>query len=74
MSWPQTGATHCHAQLELPREMLCKQKNCCLLELGSMKRMRLEPLHRMGLVPCCQDGYRAQVPQHPYRNKLYWSC
>ncbi len=50
--------------------MSCNQRIGCLL--GSMARIynlwdgSLNKRNVRGLVPCCgQDGYRAQVPQHP---------
>ena len=69
MPWPQTGATHYHAQLRLPDKgrAITGLVVCYVVWLGSMKGMGLMTCARCwGLVPCCsQDGYRAQVQQHP---------
>ncbi len=69
MSDPQTGATHYRAQLGLPdKGCLIKWLVVCYIEcLGSMKGMYFRTCARcVGLIPCCgQNGYRAQVPQHP---------
>ena len=70
MSCPQTGATHYHAQLELPDKGRAIKGLVVyyVVWLGSMfYGMCLWTSARcVGLVPCCgQDGYRAQVPQHP---------
>ncbi len=67
MPWPQTVATHCHAQLGIPDK--CRVIKglvvCYSVWLESMKGMG----HTQGaqvLVLCCgQDGKRAQVLQQP---------
>ena len=68
MPWPQTGATHYHAQLGLPDKGSANNVLvvCYVVWLGSMKGMGLRTWARCaGLVPYCdQVGYRAQVPQH----------
>ena len=69
MPWPQTGASHCHAQLGPPDKgraikglVICwSMARINDLWDGSMDKHKVR-----GLVPCGgQDGYRAQVPQHP---------
>ncbi len=70
MPWPQKGATHHHKHLGPPVKG-CTIKGLVVyyvVWLGSM-------IYGMGLWTrascvglvrcCCQDGYRAQVPQHP---------
>ena len=66
MPWPQTGATHYHAQLGLPdKDRAIKGLVVCyVVWLGSMI---YEMGHRIGarcvVVSCCvQDGYQSQVP------------
>ncbi len=62
MPWP--NALPCTAQLRIPdKGRTIKMFVVCLVVwLRSMKGMGL----RTVLIPCCgQDGYRAQVPQHP---------
>ena len=34
MTWPKTGATHYHAQLELLRQSSCNQRVCCSIGVG----------------------------------------
>ena len=65
MPWPKTGASHYHAQLDLPKtKVVCSnQRVGCLL--CSVIRV-YEGDRCVGLVPFCgQDGYRAQVLQNP---------
>ncbi len=65
MPWPQTGATHYHAQLG-PPDNGCGIKGldvCYVVWPGSMG---WDKRFIYSLVPCCgHDGYRAQVLQHP---------
>ena len=61
----QTGATHNHAQLELPGKgnTIKGLVVCYAVWLVSMKGASLRCIC---LVPCCgQDGYQDQVKQHP---------
>ncbi len=70
MPWPQTGATHYHAQLGLPyKRRAIKGLVVCsavwlvfmIYEMGLWTRARC-----MGLFSfCVKDGYQAQVSQHP---------
>ncbi len=69
MPWPQTGATHYHAQLGLPAK--CRAIKG-LVVCWSMARINdlwngsMDQRKVRCLVPCCgQDDYQAQVPQHP---------
>ncbi len=69
MPWPQTGATHYHKQLGLPDKVYANKGLgfSYVVWLGSLKGMGLWTSVRcLGMVPYCgQDGYQAQVPQHP---------
>ena len=69
MPWPQSNATHYHAQLGPPdKGRAIKGLVVCWsmarindLWDGSMDKRKVR-----SLVPCCgQDVNRAQVPQHP---------
>ena len=59
MSWPQTGATHCHAQLGPPdKGRTIKGLVVCYV----VWYWSLDKRNVCGLVLCSgQDGYRAQV-------------
>ena len=76
MPWPQTGATHYHAQLGLPDKGRAIKGLiiCYVVWLVSMiYGMGLWTNARcVGLVPCCgQDGYQAQMPQQPIDTSRY---
>ena len=67
MPWPKTGLTHYHAQLGLSDKDHGNKGLVFyyVVWLGSM-------IYGMGLVPCCcQDGYQAQVRQHPIDDTLH---
>ena len=78
MPWPKTIATHYHAQLGLPDKgrQIKGLVVCYVVWLRTM-------IYGMGLLtsigkvvlslPCGQDGYRAQVPQHPIDSYRYVS-
>ena len=53
MPWPQTGATHYHAQLEL-------------LAIKGLVVCRLCSMAMIYDSCCSQDGYQAQVAHHRY--------
>ena len=64
MSWPQTGATHYHAQLGLPYKgrVIKGLVVCYVVWPGSMKGIDLRTCARyVGLPCCCQDDQRDQV-------------
>ncbi len=78
MTWPQTGATHYHAQLGLPDKGRANKGLvvCYIVWLESMKEVGLR--HSQGawvwrdMVPCCgQAGYGDQLPQHPIETYLH---
>ena len=75
MPWSQSGATHYHEQLELPdKGHTIKGLVVWYVSwLGSMiYGIRIRKVR--GLVPCYgQDGYQAQVPQHPIDTYRYIS-
>ncbi len=67
MPWPQTGAIHSHAQLDLSDKGPATKGMvvCYVVWLGSMKRIGLRTCSKCaGLDPCCgQDRFRSQVLQ-----------
>ena len=69
MPWPQTGATHYHAQLGPPdKGSAIKWLVVCwsMARINDLCDGSMDKLKVRGLVPCFgQDGYRAQVPQRP---------
>ncbi len=70
MPCPQTGATHYHAQLgHLDKGLTIKGLVVCwsMARINALWDGAMDKRKVRGLVPCCvQDGYRAQVPQHPF--------
>ncbi len=68
---PQKGATELYAQLGLPDKRLYKNQrvDCLLCSMARIHELldgSLDKRKLRGLVLCCgQDGYGAQVPQHP---------
>ncbi len=66
MPWPQTGATHHYALLELP-DKGCTIKGFIVyyvLWLGSMRGF-VSGLVQGSWIWFGKDGYRAQISQHP---------
>ncbi len=68
MPWPQAGSTHYHVcTVRTGFKGLLSATVCCSLDKfddlwdGSMDQLKVR-----GVFPCCgQDGYQAQVLQHP---------
>ena len=81
MPWPQkTDATHYHAQLGLPDKSraikgLIANVCCSMAKINDLWDGAMDQRNVRGLVPCCccQDGYRAQVPQHTKNTYRYIS-
>ena len=72
MLWPQTCATHNHAQSGLLDKG--RAVKGLVVWLGSMiyGMVLWTSARYVGLVPCCGvDGYKAQVPQHPIDTYRY---
>ena len=69
MPWPQTGATHYHAQLGPPdKSRAIKGLVVCwsMARINDLWDGSMNKRKERSLVPCCgQNGNRAQVPQHP---------
>ena len=74
MSLPQTGATHYH--VKLGQKSFNQRFGCLLCSMariynqwdGSLDKRKVSDLV---VHCCCQDGYRAQVPQHPIYSSRY---
>ncbi len=67
MPWPQTGATHYHAQIgpSDKGQMSCNQGLVVsIARINDLWDEYMDKRKVRGLLPCFgQDGYRAQVPQ-----------
>ncbi len=66
MPWLQTGATHYHAQLGLQDKGRAIKGLVVCWSINDLWERSMDQRNVRGLVPYCgQDGYRAQVSQHP---------